>query len=117
MRYLQLREREAEHYAEALDMVNGAESRTPGAASETGDMGRAGLSAPSAAPAREAPRPGKSRVFDGIEFMRVLAQGFLMGSTSSESWNDGRPVTRVRISRGSWLGKYEVRIEIIGLAG
>ena len=31
-----------------------------------------------------------------------------MGSTSSEADDDEAPVTRVRISRGFWLGKYEV---------
>ena len=31
-----------------------------------------------------------------------------MGSTSSEAYYDEQPVTRVRISRGFWLGKHEV---------
>ena len=33
---------------------------------------------------------------------------FRMGSTSSEADDDERPVTQVRISRGFWLGKYEL---------
>ena len=47
-------------------------------------------------------RAGASRVFDGVEFVWVPAGEFLMGSATS------RPVTRVRISQGFWLGKYEV---------
>ena len=51
---------------------------------------------------------GASRVFDGMEFVWVPPGEFRMGSTSSEASSDERPVTRVRISRGFWLGKYEV---------
>ena len=54
------------------------------------------------------PLAGASRVFDGMEFVWVPPGEFRMGSTSSEADNDERPVTRVRISRGFWLGKYEV---------
>ena len=53
-------------------------------------------------------RAGASRVFDGMEFVLIPAGEFRMGSTSSEADDDERPVTRVRISRGFWLGKYEV---------
>ena len=53
-------------------------------------------------------RAGASRVFDGMEFVWIPADEFRMGSTSSEADNDEQPVTRVRISRGFWLGKYEV---------
>ena len=38
----------------------------------------------------------------------VPAGDFLMGSTSSEADDDESPVTRVRISRGFWLGRHEV---------
>ena len=51
---------------------------------------------------------GETRVFDGIEFVQIPAGQFQMGSTSSESDDDERPVTQVRISRGFWMGKYEV---------
>ena len=54
------------------------------------------------------PNPGDPRVFDGVEFVWVPAGEFQMGSTSSESRSDERPVTQVRISRGFWMGKYEV---------
>ena len=43
-----------------------------------------------------------------MEFVSVPAGEFLMGSTSSEASDDEKPMTRVRISRGFWLGKYEV---------
>ena len=52
-------------------------------------------------------RAGESRFFDGMEFVWVPPGQFSMGSASSEA-DDERPVTRVRISRGFWLGKYEV---------
>ena len=48
------------------------------------------------------------RVFDGMEFVRIPAGEFRMGSTSSEASDREQPVTQVRISRGFWLGKYEV---------
>ena len=51
---------------------------------------------------------GETRVFDGIEFVWAPPGEFQMGSTSSESRSNERPVTQVRISRGFWMGKYEV---------
>ena len=54
------------------------------------------------------PNPGDPRVFDGVEFVWVPPGQFQMGSTSSESFSGERPVTQVRISRGFWMGKYEV---------
>ena len=51
---------------------------------------------------------GASRVFGGIEFVRIPPGEFVMGSTDSRASADEGPVTRVRISRGFWLGKYEV---------
>ena len=51
---------------------------------------------------------GESRVFDGIEFVWVPQGEFRMGSTSRHAHSDEKPVSRVRISRGFWLGKYEV---------
>ena len=52
--------------------------------------------------------PGALQVFDGIEFVWIPAGEFQMGSTSQEAAADEEPVTRVRISRGFWLGKHEV---------
>ena len=54
------------------------------------------------------PTAGESRVFDGIEFVWIPPGEFRMGSTSRHADSDDRPVTRVRITRGFWLGKYEV---------
>ena len=53
-------------------------------------------------------QPGDLRIFDGMEFVWVPAGEFRMGSTRRFAESDERPVTRVRISRGFWLGKYEV---------
>ena len=44
----------------------------------------------------------------GMEFVWVPAGEFRMGSTSRRANDDEKPVTRVRISRGFYLGKYEV---------
>ena len=54
------------------------------------------------------PNPGDPEVFDGIEFVWVPAGEFQMGSTSQHAAGREQPVTRVRISRGFWMGKYEV---------
>ena len=57
---------------------------------------------------RQQHRTGATRVFDGIEFVWIPPGEFRMGSTSRHADSDERPVTRVRITRGFWLGKYEV---------
>ena len=44
----------------------------------------------------------------GMEFVRVPAGEFLMGSTSEEAIDYEQPLTRVRISRAFELGKHEV---------
>ena len=54
------------------------------------------------------PTAGESRVFDGIEFVWIPPGEFRMGSTSRHADSDEKPVTRVRITEGFWLGKYEV---------
>ena len=89
-KYLTLVGREGEHYRAALELLDTVEQ------------------AQAAAEAARRRPPGESRVFDGIEFVWVPAGEFLMGSTSSEAFDWEQPVTRVRISRGYWLGKYEV---------
>ena len=50
----------------------------------------------------------KNNPIAGMEFVQVPAGEFLMGSTSEEALSYEQPVTRVRISRGFYLGKYEV---------
>ncbi len=101
VRYLQIRGREAEHYEEALDLINRAE----------GEQARAesGAGAPSGAQAGSAGiRVGETVVFDGMEFVEIPPGEFLMGSTSEYATDDERPLTRVKISKGFYLGKYEV---------
>ena len=53
-------------------------------------------------------RAGGSVVFDEMEFVGVPAGEFLMGSTSELAFTSEQPLTRVRISEGFYLGKYEV---------
>ncbi len=93
-RYLALAGREGEHYGAAVTMLVEA---------------REALDAVSTQPALPA---GASRVFGGMEFVWVPAGEFLMGSTSAEADSDERPVTRVRISRGYWLGRHEVTQDV-----
>ena len=98
----------------ALAQVRLAELRAPGGdrpAAGGPRGGRAGSPTARARPAadRDAPlRAGVTQVFDGMEFVWVPAGEFRMGSTSAEAMDREQPVTRVRISRGFWLGKYEV---------
>ena len=101
VRYLQAGGREAEHYTEALDLINREGTLEAAPASGTAAAG-----APRVELAQ--PQPGESRVFDGIEFVWVPAGEFQMGSTSAEADDDEQPLTQVRISRGFFLGKYEV---------
>ena len=44
----------------------------------------------------------------GMDFVWVPAGAFVMGSESSTAHRDERPLTRVRISEGFYMGKYEV---------
>ncbi len=95
VRYLQLQGREAEYYTEALDLINRAESAK--AAAEA-----------SAEATRRRAEAVDHTVIAAMEFAWVPAGEFLMGSTSVEAGRDEQPLTRVRISRGFWLGKYEM---------
>ena len=95
--YLQLLGRDAPHYQEALRLLNEVERGTSRRAADS--SARSGDSDPlGAAPMGPA----------GMEFVWIPAGKFRMGSTSSEAFEDEQPVTQVRISRGFWLGKYEV---------
>ena len=110
VRYLQLVGREAEHYTEALDLINREGLLETAPASGNAASSRVGSGAPAGTPrvAVAQPQPGESREFAGMEFVWVPAGEFLMGSTSEESFDWERPLTRVRISQGFFLGKYEV---------
>ena len=57
---------------------------------------------------RPSEAPAEVRNSVGMEFVRIPAGEFRMGSTSSETFSNEQPVTQVRISRGFDLGKYEV---------
>ena len=46
-----------------------------------------------------------------MEFVWVPAGGCRTGSTSPEAEDWERPVTRVRISRGLWLGRHQMTQE------
>ena len=109
-RYLQVWGREAEHYTEALKLMNRGEAGI----SSTSRVESAAPRSPRpegmdlAPPLLPVMRAGKSRVFNGMEFVWVPAGEFLMGSTSSAAKADEKPVTQVQISKGFWLGKHEV---------
>ena len=110
VRYLQAGGRDAEHYTEALDLINREGVLEAQSAAGNVAASRVGPGAPAGTPRVEsaAPQAGESRVFDGIEFVWIPAGEFRMGSTGSEADDDEQPLTRVRISRGFYLGKYEV---------
>ena len=103
-RYLTLVGRDGEFYREALELLNAAEAGKAAAEAAAAEAETDARAAAETA-ARSA---GETRVFDGIEFVWVPAGEFQMGSTSSDSGDNERPVTRVRISRGFWLGKFEI---------
>ena len=107
-RYLTSIGRDGEFYREALELLNDAEA-AKAAAAEAAEAARVAAEAEARAAAEAAMRPaGEARMFDGMEFVWVPAGDFLMGSTSPEADDREQPVTQVRISRGFWLGKYEV---------
>ena len=101
VRYLQIRGREADRYDEAIDLINRAEARqargeSGPAASGEARAGSSGI------------RVGETVVFDGMEFVGIPPGEFLMGSTSRHAYDGEQPVTRVRITKAFYLGKYEV---------
>jgi formylglycine-generating enzyme required for sulfatase activity/ankyrin repeat protein len=54
----------------------------------------------------ETHEPGVERTFAGVEFVWVPPGAFMMGSESGDF--DEGPAHRVALSRGFWLGKYEL---------
>ena len=101
VRYLQIRGREASHYQDALDLINRAEARQ--ARGESGPAASGG-----GGPGSTGIRVGETVVFDGMEFVGIPPGEFPMGSTSRHAFDFEQPVTRVRITKGFYLGKYEV---------
>jgi len=55
-------------------------------------------------------RPGETRTFAGIEMVWIPPGEFMMGSPENEEGRDDDegPRHKVTISRGFWLGKYEI---------
>ena len=110
-KYLELRGQEADHYAEALELMKKAQAGLGLAEAGPGflDPNRrvvAGADMPGSHSTRPKERAPVGP--EGMEFKWVPRGEFLMGSGSAESDDDEQPVMQVRISRGFWLGKYEV---------
>lgn len=98
-RYLTLAGRDGKHYRAALELLDKAEAE---------------MAAVEAAKNRlEEKRKRLRDAIVGMEFVRIPAGEFLMGSRRKpgESVARAEPVTRVRISRPFDLGKYEVTQE------
>ena len=96
-KYLTLAGRDGEYYREALELLSAAEE--------------AKAAAEAAKRRAEAAKRKAEAVIAGVQFVWVPAGKFRMGSRSAEA-RDERPRTRVRISRGFYLGKYEVTQEL-----
>ena len=92
-RYLTLAGQDGVHYREALQLLNSVEA---------------------AKAAAEKARKKAEAVIAGMEmeFAWVSSGEFLMGSTHWLAEDDEQPLKRVRISRGFWLGRYEVTQEL-----
>ena len=126
-KYLTRAGRDGAHYREALELLDQAE-QAKAAAEAAAEAARrraeaaaeaarrraeaaaeaARRRAEAAAAAAEERRKIVAALVAGNEFVRIPPGEFRMGSKSSEADNDERPVTKVRISRGFYLGKYEV---------
>ena len=79
VRYLQIRGREADHYEDAIDLINRAEARQA--------RGESGAGSPAGRPGTSGIRVGETVVFDGMEFVGIPPGEFLMGSTGERWWH------------------------------
>ena len=104
-RYLTLAGRDGAHYRDALQVLNSAEAARR-EAEEAEQRVRARVE--TARRRAEAERRGADEVITGMEFVRIPAGEFRMGSRTVHRTSDERPTTRVRITRAFDLGKYEV---------
>lgn len=115
-RYLTLTGRDGEHYRDALRLLDSAEAARAAALKAAEEARRsaeeAQQKAEAAKAAAEEARKKAETVIAGMEFVWIPAGEFRMGSTSSAADDHERPRTRVRISRGFYLGKYEVTQEL-----
>ena len=108
-KYLTLAGRGGEHYLEALELLNKAEQdKAAAAAAAEAARRRAEAARRRAAAAAEERRKIVDALVAGNDFVLIPPGEFRMGSKSSEADGDERPLTKVRISRGFWLGKHEV---------
>ena len=110
-KYLTLAGREGKHYREALQLLDEAEAAKVAVEAAVERERKKAEAAAEAARrwAEDLPEEARNRAeaaIAGMEFVWVPSGEFQMGSTSSE--DSEQPVTQVRISRGYWLGKYEV---------
>ena len=108
-KYLTLAGRDGEHYREALEMldeIEQAKAAAEAAAEVAAEVARRRVEA--AAAAAEERRKIVDALVAGNDFVRIPPGKFRMGSKSSEAYDNERPRTRVTISRGFYLGKYEV---------
>ena len=115
-KYLVAAGREGEFYREALELLDKAQAEIEELKEQRERMAREAQEAAREQEAREARarevqkiRAALERdISTAMEFVRIPAGESRMGSTSEEARDNEQPVTQVRISRGFWLGKYEV---------
>ena len=99
--YLKLLGRDARYYDEALDLINRAETGPKTADSESTTRSDT-----------QPKTPGEIAVFDGIEFVWLPPGEFAMGSDKHSPYsNNEASMPWVTITRGFYLGKYEVTQE------
>ena len=104
-RYLTLAGRDGTHYREALRSLNSAEAAKAAAEAAVEAVRRQAEEIRTRA---EAARRRADETIAGMEFVRIPAGSFRMGSKRGEASSDERPLTRVVISRAFEVGKYEV---------
>ena len=129
-KYLTLAGQDGEHYREALEMLNEAEAaveaarkraeeerRRAEAARKRAEEERRRAEAAAEAAKRRAEAAAETarrraealkKAIAEMEFVGIPPGEFLMGSTGEYAYDVEQPVTRVRISQGFYLGKYEV---------
>ena len=104
-RYVTLAGRDGAHYHAALQVLNSAEAAMR-RVEQRQQQAQARVEA--ARRRAESERRGAEEVITEMEFVRVPAGEFRMGSRKAHRTSDERPTTRVRITRAFDLGKYEV---------
>ena len=103
-----------EEYTQAVNAVV-VQVTLAGWGVELGGRGSTVVARPSPPPpVAEICRFGEERTFEGIEFIRVCAGEFTMGSADNdpeaEGFDDEKPAHRVTLSE-FWIGKYEISNE------